>query len=92
MAAEGSLESAYTTGRGSVLMSGKAFIEDEESQSKKGGKQSSKSSGSGKSIIVITELPYQTNKAKMVEEIASLAGTSLQGCLPPPFLDQNMQL
>ena len=77
------MEKAYTTGRGSVLMNGKAFIEDDESQSKTRGKRASKPSGSGKSIIVITELPYQANKAKMVEEIAKLAGTSLQGVLTP---------
>lgn len=82
------MEKAYTTGRGSVLMSGKAFIEDEESQSKKGGKRASKPAGSGKSIIVITELPYQANKAKMVEEIAKLAGTSLQGGQTSAFPQQ----
>ena len=62
-------------------MSGKAFIEQEESQSEKGGKRASRPSGSGKYIIVITELPYQANKAKMVEEIAKYAGSesSLQG-------------
>lgn len=48
---------AAHTGRGSVIMRGKAEIED-----LKGGKQA----------IVITEIPYQVNKARMVERIAEL--------------------
>ncbi|HEU5048010.1 MAG TPA: DNA gyrase subunit A [Rickettsiales bacterium] len=49
--------SAMHTGRGSVIMRGKAEIED-----LKGGKQA----------IIITEIPYQVNKARMVERIAEL--------------------
>ena len=49
---------AYTTGRGSVLMRSKAHVED----LKKSGRQQ----------IVVTEIPYQVNKAKLVEKIADL--------------------
>src|SRR5262249_9756965 len=49
---------AYTTGRGSVLMRARSSIET----SKKGDKVS----------IVFTEIPYQVNKAKLIERIAEL--------------------
>ena len=52
--------SAYRTGRGAILMRAKASIE----QAKKGDKQS----------IVITEIPYQVNKARLIEKIAELVG------------------
>ena len=51
------INSAYTTGRGRVVMRGKAEIEEMES---------------GKEKIIITELPYQVNKANLVEKIADL--------------------
>jgi DNA gyrase subunit A len=50
---------AYTTGRGSITMRARSAIEE----SKKGDKQS----------IVITEIPYQINKARLIEKIAELA-------------------
>ena len=50
---------AFTTGRGSILMRAKSSVEE----SKKGDKQS----------IVITEIPYQINKARLIEKIAELA-------------------
>ena len=50
-------DSAAKTGRGSVVMRGRHKIE--------------KKSG-GKNVIVITEIPYQVNKAKLVEKIAEL--------------------
>jgi DNA gyrase subunit A len=49
---------AYTTGRGSILMRAKATVET----SRKGDKQS----------IVVTEIPYQVNKARLMERIADL--------------------
>ena len=52
------IKNAYTTGRGRVIIRGKAEIED---------------IGNGKSAIIITELPYQVNKALMVARIAELA-------------------
>lgn len=48
---------AYGTGRGRIVMRGKAEIED---------------IGQGKSAIIITELPYQVNKALLVAKIADL--------------------
>src|SRR3954454_13879318 len=53
----GSME-AYTTGRGSIMMRAKSDVET----NKKGDRQS----------IVITEIPYQVNKAKVIERIADL--------------------
>src|SRR3989338_7269831 len=52
------IKNVYTTGRGRILIRGKAEIED---------------IGNGKSAIIITELPYQVNKALMVARIAELA-------------------
>ena len=54
---DGILE-AYKTGRGRVIMRAKATIEEDDA--------------SGKSQIIITEIPYQVNKAKLVEKIAEL--------------------
>ncbi len=51
------IKSAYATGRGKIVMRGKADIED---------------IGNGKSAIIITELPYQVNKAQLVAKIADL--------------------
>src|SRR3989338_2015936 len=53
----GGYNSAANTGRGSVVMRGRHKIE--------------KLSG-GKQAIIITEIPYQVNKAKLVEKIAEL--------------------
>ncbi len=52
------IKQAYKTGKGRVIIRGKVRIEDI-----KGGKQA----------IVITEIPYQVNKATLLEKIASLA-------------------
>jgi len=49
---------AYRTGRGAVLMRAKASIE----QAKKGDRQS----------IIVTEIPYQVNKARLIEKMADL--------------------
>ena len=48
---------AYTTGKGKNVIRGKAEIEE---------------IGNGKSAIIITELPYQVNKALLVARIADL--------------------
>jgi DNA gyrase subunit A len=50
---------AQMTGRGSILMRARSSVEE----NKKGDKQS----------IVITEIPYQINKARLIEKIAELA-------------------
>ncbi len=52
------IKNVYITGRGKILIRGKAEIED---------------IGQGKSAIIITELPYQVNKALLVARIAELA-------------------
>lgn len=51
------IKAAYATGRGKIVMRGRAEIED---------------IGQGKSAIIITELPYQVNKAQLVARIADL--------------------
>lgn len=48
---------AYKTGRGGIVVRGKAEIEE---------------TSSGKSRIIITELPYQVNKAQLIIQIADL--------------------
>src|SRR4051794_17862718 len=49
---------AYTTGRGSIMMRAKSEIET----NKKGDRQS----------IIVTEIPYQVNKVRVIERIADL--------------------
>ena len=51
------LESAYSTGRGKIKMRARAHVETLKS---------------GKNSIVITEIPYQVNKASLMEKIADL--------------------
>lgn len=52
------IHSAVTTGRGSVIMRGKAHVEPMDN---------------GKNRIIVTEIPFQVNKANLVERIAELA-------------------
>jgi DNA gyrase subunit A len=54
------IEQAYKTGRGSFTMRAKAAIEP---------------AGKDRENIVITEIPYQVNKARLVERIAELVQT-----------------
>lgn len=49
---------AFTTGRGSIVMRARAAIE--------------KQARGDKEMIVVTEIPYQVNKAKLIERIAEL--------------------
>ncbi|HHV66282.1 MAG TPA: DNA gyrase subunit A [Ochrobactrum intermedium] len=51
------INSAYTTGRGSVVMRGRATIEPMRGD---------------REAIIITEIPYQVNKASMIEKMAEL--------------------
>ncbi|HBL11698.1 MAG TPA: DNA gyrase subunit A [Cyanobacteria bacterium UBA11162] len=55
------IKEAYTTGRGSITMRGVANIETIEHRGRV-----------DKEAIVITELPYQTNKAALIEKIAEM--------------------
>jgi DNA gyrase subunit A len=51
------IHEAYTTGRGSVVMRGKTTIENFKND---------------REAIIINEIPYQVNKARMIERIADL--------------------
>ena len=51
------IRSAYRTGRGKVIVRAKAEIEEH---------------GRGRSKIVVTEIPYQVNKSRLIEKIAEL--------------------
>jgi len=51
------IRSAYETGRGAVLMRGRVAVEEVRKE---------------REAIIITEIPYQVNKAAMIEKIAEL--------------------
>ena len=51
------IHEAYRTGRGRVLMRARAEVETE---------------ANGRETIIVTELPYQVNKARLIEKIAEL--------------------
>ena len=51
------IRSAYATGSGNIIVRAKAHFED---------------AGGGKSLIIVTELPYQVGKASLIEKIAEL--------------------
>ena len=55
------IKEAYTTGRGSITMRGLADIETLQQRGR-----------ADKEAIIITQLPYQTNKAALIEKIADL--------------------
>ncbi|MEH1920040.1 DNA topoisomerase (ATP-hydrolyzing) subunit A [Nostoc sp.] len=55
------IREAYTTGRGSITMRGVANIETVEQRGRP-----------DREAIIITELPYQTNKAALIEKIAEM--------------------
>jgi len=54
---EQGIEEAYEKGRGKIILRGKATIESKED----------------KETIIITEIPYQVNKANLVEKIVNLS-------------------
>src|SRR5690606_19316530 len=51
------IRKAYETGKGSITLRAKVEIEQMKN---------------GKEVIIVTELPYQVNKAKLIEKIAEL--------------------
>ncbi len=51
------IRSAYTTGRGAIKVRARAVVEE---------------NAKGKRSIVVTEIPYQVNKARLIEKIAEL--------------------
>ena len=52
------IRKAYETGRGSITIRAKVEIEQKSN---------------GKEVIIVNELPYQVNKARLIEKIAELA-------------------
>src|SRR5262245_5794899 len=52
------IRSAYLTGRGAVLMRARTALEEHPK--------------TGRNSIVVTEIPYQVNKARLIEKIAEL--------------------
>ncbi len=52
------IREAYRTGRGRIYLRARAHIESDEKN--------------GKDTIIVTELPYQVNKARLLEKIAEL--------------------
>jgi DNA gyrase subunit A len=52
------IKECYETGRGRIVMRARAAVEEKES--------------SGRQQIVVTEIPFQVNKARLVEQIAEL--------------------
>ena len=72
--AAGILE-AYRTGRGRILVRAKADIEVESN---------------GRETIIVTELPYQVNKARLIEKIAELHKEKLiEGISPDGLRDES---
>jgi len=58
------IEAAYQTGRGSILLQSKSDIEE----------------GTRSTKIIFTELPYQVNKSKLIEDMAEMVkGGRLEG-------------
>ncbi len=58
------IETAYQTGRGSIMLQSKSEIEE----------------GTRSTKIIFTELPYQVNKSKLIEDIAEMVkGGRLEG-------------
>ncbi|QSX31847.1 DNA topoisomerase (ATP-hydrolyzing) subunit A [Shewanella cyperi] len=51
------IEEAYRTGRGKAIMRARAEVDTEEN---------------GRERIIVTEIPYQVNKARLIEKIAEL--------------------
>ena len=67
---------AYRTGRGRLSIRGRCTIEDME-----GGKRQA---------IIITELPYQVNKARLIERIADLVrGKNIEGIASDGLRDES---
>ena len=65
------IKHAYKTGRGGIVVRGKAEIEETEN---------------GRHRIIITELPYQVNKAKLIIQMADLVKNKKIDLEEPSFL------
>jgi DNA gyrase subunit A len=69
------IQEAYLTGRGRIYLRARTHIEDAETDSPR---------------IVVTELPYQVNKAKLIERIAELVKErKIEGIRPDGLRDES---
>ena len=67
---------AYQTGRGRIYMRARTHIETDDK--------------SGRESIIVTELPYQVNKARLIEKIAELVKEKrLEGIAPSGLRDES---
>jgi DNA gyrase subunit A len=65
---------AYRTGRGRIIVRGKTDIEVDDD---------------GREAIVVTELPYQVNKARLIEKIAELVKEKKLEGIAPDLRDES---
>ncbi|MET0229642.1 MAG: DNA gyrase subunit A, partial [Rhodanobacteraceae bacterium] len=66
---------AYKTGRGRILVRAKATIETDDN---------------GRETIIVSEIPYQVNKARLIEKIAELVKEKkLEGISPDGLRDES---
>ncbi len=69
------IATAYLTGRGRVYMRARATIEEDDR---------------GRQTIIVTELPYQVNKARLLERIADLVKTkTIEGIASDGLRDES---
>ena len=61
------IRAAYATGRGKITLRGRATIEETKN---------------GRTQIVITEIPYMVNKARLIEHMADLVKEKRIEALP----------
>ena len=70
------IREAYHTGRGRVVMRARAIIEHDEKRNR--------------DVIIITELPYQVNKARLIERIVELYREKvIEGIAPDGLRDES---
>jgi DNA gyrase subunit A len=70
------IHAAYHTGRGRVLLRARTEIEIDESN--------------GRESIIVTELPYQVNKARLIQTIAELhKDKKIEGIAPDGLRDES---
>jgi DNA gyrase subunit A len=91
--ASGGIRDAYEQGKGSITVRGRAFIEGGEvvasTSAPAGAGAAAKRAKKGarekvvKPSIIVTELPYQTNKADFVAKVAALVEEQKLTGAPP---------
>ncbi len=66
---------AYKTGRGRLVIRARTHVEDQDK---------------GRQAIIVTEMPYQVNKAKLIERIAELVKDKVvEGIAPDEIRDES---